>query len=230
MQRIYPGGLIGGDSLYLGLSLGDIRHYASNDTFDKADWPGLRAILVDLVGSGGAGGGAPASTASNFALGNGGGAGGHSRKLILATALSASETLTIPAGGTGVSGAAGNGGATCSFGAHCQATGGAGGGILGNGTALSLLAMTPGGLGSGGDLNAYGGSAGYAVRITGGSVASPSPGGSSYFSAGAFWEINTNGIAGIHGAGGGGMRNGGVQPARIGGAGGPAHIQVGLLY
>jgi hypothetical protein len=209
---------------------GGTVYFTADDTFDKADYPGLRAIIVDLVGSGGAGGGAPATTGSDFSVGNGGGAGGHCRKFILASALSASETLTVPAGGTGVSGAAGNAGATCSFGSHCQATGGGAGGILTAGTALALLLPSAGGVGSGGDLNPYGMSSGFAVRITGGSVASAGQGGSSYFSAGGPFVISANGTAGRYGSGGGGMRNNGTASARTGGAGGNALIAVRLLF
>lgn len=47
MQWIYPDNVLGGAGIYHGLSLGDILEYTSADTFEKADYPGLRAIRID---------------------------------------------------------------------------------------------------------------------------------------------------------------------------------------
>ena len=60
------------------------------------------------LGSGGGGGSCTGS--SNCRLGQGGFAGGYSKKTILASALSVTETVTIGAGGAGGAGTAGGAG------------------------------------------------------------------------------------------------------------------------
>lgn len=203
--------------------------------FTKASFPGLRAIDLELQGPGGAGGGAPATTGSNLSLGNGGGAGGYLRKFLLASALAANEAMVIPAGGAGVSGAAGNAGAnTTNFGSHSfVVNGGLGGQILAAGldSATAVLLGSGGGNASGGEFNMRGGPSGFAVRMPGGSIASASPGGDSWFGRGPLMVLSANGDAAVHGAGGGGMRNGtGTMSARTGGKGGDALIVVKLYY
>lgn len=118
------------DAAYVGFS--------ASGTWTKQ--AGLKFILVEIWGGGGGG-----ATAVN---GAGGAGGGFSQKKIAASALGATETVTIGAGGT-----SGGAGGTTSFGAHCSATGGGGsGGSVG--------------AGSGGDLNLNGGAANYGVTGT----------------------------------------------------------------
>jgi hypothetical protein len=94
----------------------------------SGDWTkpaGLKAALVKLVGGGGGGGGVEATNGTQVTSGSGGG-GGWSEKLIPASALDATETVTIGAGGAGAGGYnSGVAGGTTSFGAHLSATGGA---------------------------------------------------------------------------------------------------------
>ena len=94
-------------------------------TFSKASYPWLRAIKVKCQGGGGGGAGA----GDNNSAGGSGAGGGYGERFVLATSLSASETVTIGAGGTG--GAAGNNngatGGTSSFGSLLVCTGGGGG-------------------------------------------------------------------------------------------------------
>lgn len=132
-------------------------------------------IRVRMVGGGGSSG----KTTSAYT--GAGAGGGYSEKTIQASDLNATETIVIGAGGIAVTvDGTGNNGGTTSFGAHCSATGGSGGGNVYNDIPAS------GGTGIGGNLNAAGdGRSGYG-----------STGGSSAFSAGVV------GAAGILGSGG----------------------------
>lgn len=99
-------------------------------------------VIVEVQGGGSGGRGISSSI---FA--DGGTSGGYSKKLILASSLSASETVTIGAGGAGSAPLANAGvGGTSSFGAHCSATGGS----------APASGVATAGLGSGGDINVRG--------------------------------------------------------------------------
>lgn len=89
--------------------------------FQKALSSGLKYIIVEVLGGGG--GGCYDSAVNN--IGGGGGGGGYCRALIPVGDLSATETITIGAGGAAGT-TAGTSGGTSSFGAHATATGGAG--------------------------------------------------------------------------------------------------------
>lgn len=124
----------------------------------------VRAILVECWGGGGAGGGAPVCS-SNCSLGSGGGGGGYSRKWIERAAFAAPYTVTIGAGGTGVSGAAGNPGGDTSFGTVCIARGGQGGNVLAAGSTLAAVVGGLGGIAGTGDLNLRGSDGLYGLRL-----------------------------------------------------------------
>lgn len=125
--------------------------FTSNGTYTKP--AGVVAADIEVMGSGGAGGGH--STAGGTGDGGNGGAGGYARKLVAGTAIGATETVTVPAGGTGVLSGNGNNGATTSFGAHVSATGGNGGAVNAGGGAANG-ASGSGGSGSSGDINVPG--------------------------------------------------------------------------
>lgn len=117
-----------------------IQTFNSSGTWNKPS--GISKVLVQLVGGGGA--------ASSY--GESGGAGGFAEKLIDVTSIS-SVTVTVGLGSTAYtsySGAAGQGG-TSSFGSYLSATGG-----RGANTSFQHCGGLPG-VGSGGDLNIYGG-------------------------------------------------------------------------
>lgn len=147
-------------------------------------------IRVRQVGGGGSG-----ATSSSAIAGPGAG-GGYSEKKILNSALSASETINIGAGGAaGTAGttANGNSGGATSFGYHCTSTGGYGG--------SSSWAAVNGGVGYGGDMNAKGtGVTGYGGLV---------PGGASAFSAGASGAAGTLGAGGANVAAGSASYKGG---------------------
>jgi len=113
--------------------------------FSSGTWTrpaGISKVLVQLVGGGGA--------ASSY--GESGAAGGFAEKLIDVSSTS-SVTVTVGTGSqsyTSYSGAAGQGG-TSSFGSFCSATGG-----RGANSSHQHCGGLPG-VGSGGDLNIYGG-------------------------------------------------------------------------
>jgi hypothetical protein len=101
--------------------------------------PGMAWCQVQVLGGGGAGGGAPSTTPSTGAASGGGGAGEYAVGVFSAVTIGASQTVTIGAGGIGVSGANGGNGGTTSFGALITAGGGQGGigGVSGNNAGVS---------------------------------------------------------------------------------------------
>ncbi len=107
---------------------------------------GARALFVECIGAGGAGGGA-ALCSTQVSVGSGGGGGAYSAKWITGT-LKASYTVAVGAGGTaGGAGAAGNAGGDTTFDSPsvCTAKGGAGGAVMAAGTTLIGQAGTLGG-------------------------------------------------------------------------------------
>jgi hypothetical protein len=177
---------------------------------------GIRTLLVFCLGGGGGGTGAAAS----YAVGGGGGGGGAAIELIDVTGT-ASETVTIGAGGAGGSTAGGNGstGGTSSFGAFCSATGGTGG--TGQ-TASNSQAMTQGGAGgagSGGLLNLTGSPGNYGSR-EGGTIGKSGNGGASLLGGGGLGlNGSANGNPGTSPGSGGGGCSTNSATARSGGAG-----------
>lgn len=170
--------------------------FTSSGTWTKD--AGLKYVVVEVVGAGG-GGGKPSVSDT----GGGGGGGGYARKLIAASSLGATETVTVGAGGTGTTSPGGTGGTT-SFGAHVSATGGAGGVNGGSGGA--------GGAGASGDINITG-------QGGGGGAASSSlagTGGSSVLGGGGLAEVG--GGVGVQGGNYGGGGSGG-QNNNNGGSG-----------
>ena len=103
-------------------------YFTSSGTFTKATYPWLRAVRVKVQGAGGGSGGTETTGAGEFKASGGGGAGGYGESFILATSLSASETVTVGAGGAGGAAGANNGsnGGSSSFGTHVTANGGDG--------------------------------------------------------------------------------------------------------
>lgn len=121
---------------------------------------GLKRVIVHVYGAGGGGGGSSTTNAS----GGGGSGGGYSMKVIEASALGSTETVTVGTGGTGgiTTGHGSAGSGNSAFGSHCSATPGGAGKHSSGTTAANCVADAPG-AGSGGDINlsgGYGGSGG----------------------------------------------------------------------
>lgn len=189
--------------------------FTSSGTWTKD--AGLKYIVVEVVGGGGAGGGATDNSVG--AAGGSGGAGGYSRKLILSSALGATETVTVGSAGAGSAGAGGGNGSASSFGSHCSANGGSGGAAEG--------AAGAGGTASNGDINITG--TGGGSGNTGQTAMAPA-GGNSVLGGGGAGGFNSNGGAGGgYGAGGGGASDT-SNTARTGGAGSAGIVIVTEFY
>lgn len=188
---------------------------------------GLRMVKVTVVGGGGGGGGASSENGASSAGGSGAGA---SIKWIPASALAATETVTIGPGGTSGADTGGNGGSggTSSFGSHCSATGGGPG--EGSTSASSVSSGADGGDGAGGDINVRGSGAAVGQGVGGAVGGAPSAGGGSIFGGGARSRNALNGVsAQTPGAGGAGARRTGGNN-RAGGAGAPGIVIVEEFY
>ena len=119
--------------------------FTSTGTFTKP--PGYTQFGVRIFGGGGGGGGGKSAGAGNQRSGGGGGGGGGQNiATILASAVGATETVTIAAGGTG-----GTGGTSAN---------GNSGGIGGDSSFGSLIFAYGGGQGTGGANSSGGGGGG----------------------------------------------------------------------
>lgn len=190
-------------------------------TFVKANYPGLRAVMVEMVGGGAAG--ETTGYEGGASAGRGGGGGEYARSFLLASALGPSETVTVGAGGepNPNPGAGGSGGQS-SFGSLVIANGGQG--------ADSGAVGGLGGTGGTGDLLIPGqrGEPGFQTgREWSGT------GGDSYFGHGGTGRrgnFNSDAEAGAgYGSGGGGATSN-AGTVRSGGAGAPGIVIVTLYY
>jgi len=176
----------------------DLAVFTTSGSYSKP--AGLLAVEVTVVGGGGGGGGAAIS-----AVAGGGGGGGAAIEILLASALSASETVTIGAGGAGGSSGVGGTGGTTSFGAFLSATGGVGGGA-GN---AQVEEGGAGGIGSGGDLNLKGNGGGGGAEGSGSGEQMVGAGGGSLFGGGGAGQTHTTTKEnGLNGGGGSGREGG----------------------
>lgn len=113
--------------------------FSSSGTWNKPS--GVRFVHVQVIGGGGGGSG----------HGEGGGSGGYSERIIdVQSVSSVSVTVSGEVNGTNYAGGGDNGG-TSSFGSYCSASGGYGA------NRNNQHSGGLGGVGSGGDLNIYGG-------------------------------------------------------------------------
>ncbi|PSK90579.1 hypothetical protein CLV30_1384 [Haloactinopolyspora alba] len=209
--------------------LPSIEVFETDGTWTKP--AGLVAIKVRAVGGGGAGGGAAATGANEASVGCGGNAGVYGEVIIQAAQLGATETVTIGAGGNGVSGGAGPAGGTTSFGSHMSLPGGDGGSMETAGGSVVSPTKPPTSGGSGFDVRVPGAPGGFgtaagtalSTRVEGG------VGASSPLGAGG----NGNGVGGGAdgaGAGGGGAANQENVFARAGGDGANGVVIVEYIY
>ncbi len=210
-------------------------YFTADGTFTKADHTGLRAIRIRCQGGGGAGGGAEATGVAEASVGGGGGGGAYAEHFVLASALGASETVTVGDGGTGVSGVAGNTGGDSSFGSFVTANGGLGGPVR---PASAVGFGTEGGAGggaTGGDLLTGGDAGGSAWAVF--QLGISGVGGASVLGGGARNRFTSatgqqrGGFPGSeHGGGGSGGINSASVSASIGGDGADGIVIVELLF
>jgi hypothetical protein len=219
------------------LHVGETLYFTANDTFEKADYPGLYGVKIIVVGSGGAGGGAAATGSSEKSVGSGGSGGGYAEGLVVVGDLASSETVTVGAGGSGSSGSAGGNGSSSSFGTHVVASGGTGGTVAGPSTTALFFGVgtTSVGVGTSGDLLLTGGpgKAGQSLGI--GIHNLGAAGGASLVGQGGgdTRSANSNGDAAptaSYGGGGGGAANGQNAAAAAGGDGADGIVIVEVLY
>lgn len=216
--------VFGGEGIVLSM-----RMFSSAGTATYTPHAAMKSCIVECIGGGGGGGGANSGGGANgWFVGGGGGAGGYSRKLVTATTVGASQTITVGAGGGAGGGGPSDGlaGGTTSFGALCIAKGGGGGAGAGI-SAYGLAGVGGTTTGAVGDLVAAGapGQAGFyhefnppvAVGIT------SSSGGSSAFGGGGTSHSQGAGVAGGNygsgGSGGGAVGGAGSSNAGAGSAG-----------
>lgn len=119
--------------------------FAASGTFTKASYPGLVAVIAHIWGAGGGSGGSAATAAGQQVTSAGGGGGAYARITVSASALAASEAVTVGTGGAG--GAAGtNTGSAGGNSRFSTAIAGGGGGGQG-GTAGGATFAAYGGVG-----------------------------------------------------------------------------------
>lgn len=195
---------------------------------------GLKGIKVIVQAGGGAGGGSGETASGQGSAGAGGAGGGYSIKWIDAADLGATETVTVGAGGVGVSGATGGNGGSSSFGGHCSATGGDGGQVANPGASDSGASGADPGIGSGGDVNGGGSGGAFSRRFP--SASFGGTGGGSHLGGGGSGRVSGASNAGPgepgenYGGGGGGSSGGQSQAAQIGAAGAPGAVIVEEYY
>lgn len=135
-----PGGV---SKIINDLSAPKVVVFETSGTYTKPS--NLKYIEVELVGAGGKGSNGLDGFGNNIG-GHGGSAGGYAKKIILASALSSGETVSV-----GVA----TGTRTTSFGAFCSATGGV---DAPDADERVYGSFYQGGIGSNGDINLRGGS------------------------------------------------------------------------
>ncbi|MCL5589082.1 glycine-rich domain-containing protein [Enterobacter roggenkampii] len=119
---------------YLGLGDGtgrliNVKTFTSSGTYTPT--AGMKYCIVEGIGGGGAGGGAPITASGNVGLGAGGHAGAYGKATFTIADIGASKPVTVGAGGVTTTNAGGDGG-NSSLGSLVVFTGGKGGPSAGN--------------------------------------------------------------------------------------------------
>ncbi len=224
-----------------GFLFGSRVYFFGDGSFIKAGLPGLRAVMIRLVGGGGGAGSCEATGATQACAAGGGGGGAYSETFVLESALGATETVTVGDGGAGDNAASGgnapgDAGEASSFGTHCVAAGGDGGvGDAARGTPYYSTSGAAGGLrGAGtGDLRIEGGKGEAKIILE--AAISPVSGGNTIFSPQRGQGQTSGGANGangkVYGGGGVGGANADDQgSARSGGNGAKGLVIVDTFF
>lgn len=213
--------------------------FTSSGTFDKADYPGIRAVLVRCQGGGGGGGGATTTSTTQASSGSGGNGGDYAESWLLESALSASETVTVGSGGSGGTTADGATGGSSSFGSHVVASGGTGGNTASASTGYGGDDPQLANASSTGDVVVKGNPAGYpSFHSQTEGFALSSSGGNSFLGGGGRGRRSSSsalsgGTGQLYGGGGGGAANGnstgGADAAQAGGTGAAGIVVVDVF-
>ena len=216
--------------------------FTSSGTWTKPD--NFLYAIIEVQGGGGGGGGTANPGSDEAGSGSGGGSGGYARKVLLASALGSTETVTVGAAAAGGSSSDGTDGNASTFavasGTNVVGNGGTGGKSRASGIAsVATLQGVGGGSATGGDINITGSGSGPAICMGNNAfgtsstqaLAFGSAGGSGFFgggggSAGATETTAQNGGDGVSGGGGGGAASGDTGSAATGGAGGAGLVVV----
>jgi len=216
----------------VGYLYGGTLYYIADDTFDKADHPGLRAIKAKCQGAGGGASGCGTTAAGQCAMGFAGHGGGYAESFILVADLDTSEAITVGAGGAGGVGAnAGTNGGDSIFDTISGEVRGVGGtgGLLQVATAAYVANNGNQTNGGTGDLVIYGEAS---ARYLNPPVPYIQQGCRSHLGAGGVGDVGANGGAGQGWGGGGGSTANGpsVAVARNGGGGANGIVIVELYF
>lgn len=148
--------------LEFGFGLRELVVFESSGTFEKADYPWLRAVRVRLVGGGGGGGGVGITSSTEQAIGQGGSGACYAESFLGEELLDAQIPVTVGLGGAGGDPGDNNGadGEVSSFGALVSAVGGLGGVGMSGAPLISSGGGRSGGSSGVGDIVVAGGSSG----------------------------------------------------------------------
>lgn len=198
--------------------------------FEKANYPWLARVLVEVQAPGGGSGGSRSLT-GELACNPGGSGGGYSKSLVQAGQLGNAEVVTVGApGSAGTTSSDGGDGGFTAFGAWCTANGGLGGtSVMASGTGVIGYSGIGGPLAGVGNIIAIGGGgSGGAIRLSGGTGLSGF-GGSSFMGTGGTQRASDgqNAGRGFGGGAGGSYAENGTNTA---GGAGQSGIVIVYLY